>query len=182
MFRNLPILRNLENNWAIYAGLVSATMLAVAHAFETFGGLYPCALCLHQREVYWVALSISAIAVFIRFLMHNRALLRAFNAILAVVFLAGAAIAFFHSGVEQHWWKGLPECSTAAAPFNPSENLIEALSKPIIAPACDVIPWTLFGLSMAVWNTFTSLGLALISAYCALKSDTGALVFSEDAQ
>ena len=34
-------------------------MLAIAHAFETFGGYAPCTLCLRQREVYWVALGLA---------------------------------------------------------------------------------------------------------------------------
>lgn len=181
MMKNLPFLKNIELNWPIFAGLISATMLAIAHAFEAFGGLSPCALCLHQREVYWVALGISALAMFVRFLLHNHSLMRAVNAILAVVFLSGAAIAFFHSGVEQHWWKGLPECAKIGNVVV-AEDLLGALSKSMNTASCDEIPWAFLGLSMAVWNTITSLGLALISVYCALKGDTGALVFSEDAK
>eukprot|EP01035_Chromulina_nebulosa_P002989 gene2989-4080_t len=45
-------------NWPLVAALSSALMLAIAHAFETFGGLAPCTLCLKAREVYWVALAI----------------------------------------------------------------------------------------------------------------------------
>jgi len=37
--------------WPVTAIVVSALMLAAAHAFETFGKLYPCPLCLRQREV-----------------------------------------------------------------------------------------------------------------------------------
>ncbi len=179
MNKKISVPKNFDLNWPIFAGLVSASMLGAAHAFETFGGLYPCALCLHQREVYWVALGISSIALFVRLFSPNHALLRAINAILTVVFLAGAAIAFFHSGVEQHWWKGLPECASAGK-FEVSENLLDALSKPMKAPSCDEIPWSFLGLSMAVWNTITSLALALISAFSALKGDTGAYVISDN--
>ena len=37
--------------WPAIALTLSALMLAAAHGFETFGGLYPCPLCLRQREV-----------------------------------------------------------------------------------------------------------------------------------
>ena len=42
--------------------LASAAMLATAHAFQTFGHLAPCTLCLKQREVYWVVLTICLFA------------------------------------------------------------------------------------------------------------------------
>ena len=45
--------------WPFIALLASALMLAVAHAFESFGGYMPCQLCLRQREVYWVAGSLA---------------------------------------------------------------------------------------------------------------------------
>jgi disulfide bond formation protein DsbB len=38
-------------------------MLGAAHAFETFGGLAPCLLCLKQREVYWTAATVAVIAI-----------------------------------------------------------------------------------------------------------------------
>ena len=45
----------LARHWPAAALLASAAMLAVAHAFETFGGLEPCHLCLQQRTAYWIA-------------------------------------------------------------------------------------------------------------------------------
>jgi len=49
------VLRNIFDRWPLCALIASAAMLAIAHAFETFGKLAPCTLCLKQREVYWVA-------------------------------------------------------------------------------------------------------------------------------
>ena len=48
-------LRPILDRWRLFALLASVAMLATAHAFETFGGLAPCELCLKQRTVYWVA-------------------------------------------------------------------------------------------------------------------------------
>ena len=42
--------------WPLAAAWASAAMLAIAHAFETFGDLSPCTLCYYQRDVYWTAL------------------------------------------------------------------------------------------------------------------------------
>ena len=44
-------MNTLLRQWPAAAFLASAAMLAIAHAFETFGGLAPCTLCLQQRDV-----------------------------------------------------------------------------------------------------------------------------------
>ena len=54
------MLNPILERWRFFALLASATMLAAAHAFQTFGGLAPCELCLKQRAVYWVAGAIAA--------------------------------------------------------------------------------------------------------------------------
>ena len=43
---------------------------------------------------------------------------RAALALAGLTFLAGAAIAFFHVGVEQHWWRGMAGCH--APSFDPN--------------------------------------------------------------
>ena len=48
-------LRPFLQRWRLWALISSLLMLAIAHGFETIGGLAPCALCLRAREVYWVA-------------------------------------------------------------------------------------------------------------------------------
>ena len=53
------LLRPFLDRWRLCALLASAAMLATAHAFETFGGLAPCQLCLRQREVYWAAAAVA---------------------------------------------------------------------------------------------------------------------------
>ena len=168
-------------NWPLFAGLASVFMLAAAHAFETFGKLYPCALCLHQREIYWIALSISIIAILARQFTKSQSITRAFDAILAVAFLAGVVVAGFHAGVEQHWWLGLPECAGGGSNVQETGDLLSALSKPMDIPSCDKVAWSFLGLSMAVWNMIISLVLAVISLFCALKGDTGSAPLNEEA-
>lgn len=167
----------IESEWPFFAGLISFLMLGAAHAFEEFGKLYPCILCLHQRETYWVAILISACAVVLRHFIANANLSRAFDALLAVTFFAGAVIAGFHAGVEQHWWAGLAGCSGAGS-TEISEDLLSALTKSMDVPRCDDIAWSLFGLSMAVWNMIINLALAIFSAVCALRGDTGSAQFT----
>ena len=53
--------RWLNPTWPLIAALASLAMLAAAHAFETFGHLAPCDLCLKQRTVYWVAAALGLV-------------------------------------------------------------------------------------------------------------------------
>jgi disulfide bond formation protein DsbB len=51
------------SRWPMLALAASLAMLAAAHAFEKFGNMPPCALCLHQREAYWAAVAVSLLAL-----------------------------------------------------------------------------------------------------------------------
>ena len=61
----LPGILRKPNAQRLLAGFVavfSLALLGAAHAFERFGGLAPCNLCLKQREVYWGAVLIALLA------------------------------------------------------------------------------------------------------------------------
>ena len=53
---------SILRHWPALAFVTSAAMLAIAHAFETLGHLAPCTLCLYERQVYWLALPVAALA------------------------------------------------------------------------------------------------------------------------
>src|SRR3954470_5496264 len=92
--------------WLWAALLSSALMLAIAHAFETFGGLAPCILCLQQRDVYWTAMGVAAVGLALGFTPAGRRFERLFAAGLGVIFLVGMGIAIRHAGAEWGWWPG----------------------------------------------------------------------------
>ena len=58
----IGLYRLLTRWWTAFALAASLAMLGAAHAFERFGGLAPCNLCLKQREVFWGAATIALIA------------------------------------------------------------------------------------------------------------------------
>lgn len=154
--------------WPLIALLASAAMLATAHAFETFGKLYPCTLCLKQREVFWVAGTVALIALAARYTPWAARLRRPFDMLLAVIFLYGAGLAAYHAGVEWKWWPGPTTCSggtTAAA-----GDLVAMLKgDKIKPPACDKAAWIFLGISMAGWNALISLGLAAAALTAGLR-------------
>lgn len=160
-------LNRVMSKWPLLALFASLSMLAAAHAFERFGNMPPCALCLHQREAYWGAASIGALAIVAgRFRSDARAT-RAFTLLLACAFSSGAMIAGFHVGVEYKWWPGLAACASGGN-FEISGDLLGALGKPMAVPACDKVAWSMLGISMAGWNMLVSLGLAGMSVLATL--------------
>ena len=148
--------------WPLAAALAAAAMLAVAHAFETFGHLAPCELCLKQRDVYWLALAVGLAGFALGTGMKRPVILTAVSALLGLVFLVGAGVAAYHAGVEWKWWPG-PQVCTGGAKVG-AAALAELLSgAKISAPRCDQAAWRWLGVSMAGWNAVISLGLAAAS-------------------
>ena len=157
--------------WPYVALAVSAAMLGAAHAFETFGKLAPCNLCLKQREVYWVAGTVALVAIAASRSPWAAKARRPFNLLLAATFLYGAGLAAFHAGVEWKWWPGPTTCTggSAAAAGDLVAMLKGGKVKP---PACDTAAWVFLGLSMAGWNAIASLGLAVASLTAGLRKPT----------
>jgi disulfide bond formation protein DsbB len=155
--------------WPLVALIVSALMLAVAHGFETFGGLVPCALCLKQREVYWVAMAVAATALVLGRFREGRPLAPWGAGLLAAVFLLGAGVAAFHAGVEWHWWPGPTTCTGGSTSASASDLMAALDGAKVKAPSCDRAAWVFAGLSMAGWNAIASLVLAAGSVVAALR-------------
>ena len=163
-------LRPFLDRWRLCALVISAAMLAIAHAFETFGGLAPCTLCLRQREVYWVAAALSAAFMVIVRLPGGPRWREATCWILALVFLAGAGVAIYHAGAEWKFWPGPTTCSGSGAGAVSASALSDLMNgAKIRPPACDQAAWVFGGLSMAGWNAVASLVFAGLSAAAALR-------------
>ena len=155
--------------WPLVALIASALMLATAHAFETFGHMIPCALCLRQREVYWAAMGVAAACVVLGRFREGRPLAPWGAGLLAAIFLLGAGVAGFHAGVEWHWWPGPTTCTGGGGAVDASDLAAALGGKPIGAPSCDRAAWVFAGLSMAGWNAIASLLLAAGSVVATLR-------------
>lgn len=149
-------------HWPLAAALASAAMLVVAHAFETFGHLAPCTLCLKAREVYWVALTVGLAAAVGQLLLKDDRVRRLGALLLAIIFLVGVGLAVYHAGAEWKFWPGPKTCATGAIPqLTDLSAVLKGGS--IKAPACDTPAWVFLGLSMAGWNGLISLKLLVYS-------------------
>jgi len=156
--------------WRLTAFLSSALMLAIAHGFERIGGLPPCYLCLKQREVYWVAMTVALIGMIVVRTGPGAGLKRLFNAALGLVFLAGVGVAAYHAGAEWGWWPGPSLCAGGGAVS--AADVMAALNgeERIAPPSCDKALWSFLGLSMAGWNVLISLALAAMSGLATRKA------------
>src|SRR5258708_26365489 len=138
--------------------VASAAVVGGALLFQHIGGLAPCELCLYQRWPYYAAILASTIAL----LSGADRALEAVIALCALLFVASTALAFYHVGVEQHWFAGPTACTGGAS----GANSIEALKAQLLARqpvSCDEPAWRLFGVSLAAWNLVAS---ALIAVFC----------------
>jgi disulfide bond formation protein DsbB len=161
---------SILRHWPALAFVTSVAMLAIAHAFQTFGHLAPCTLCLYQRQVYWLALPIAALA----FIASQGVIPRVFTpwigGLLTLIFLTGAGIAIYHAGAEWKFWPGPTTCSGAGATVS-AAGLADLLNGGKVAPPrCDKAAWVFLGLSMAGWNALISLKLAGWSAVWTVRS------------
>jgi disulfide bond formation protein DsbB len=142
-------------------------MLAAAHAFETFGGYEPCALCLRQRDVYWGAIALAgAVLVISRFWKRLDAS-RVPVVLLGLIFLTGAVVATYHAGAEWKFWPGPSTCSGGGLGGLSGGDILGALDRKGHAPSCDVASWRMAGISMAGYNALISLALAGLSFFAA---------------
>ena len=149
---------------ALFVALVSALLLGGAFAFQHFGGLAPCPLCVWQRYPHGVTIAAALLA----YLIPVTFLQRGFLGIAGLALLAGAAIAAFHVGVEQKWWEGLPSCAGGA---DIGKMSIEDLKKNVTnaGPRCDEVAWQLFGISMAGYNFIISALVGLGALFVASR-------------
>lgn len=133
--------------------LVMATgTLGGAYAFQYWGGLQPCTLCLYQRWPWWIAGGLGILALVLARDPRLRGMLLSLGT-LAV--WAGAGVAIYHVGVEQQWWAGPTACSGSLDATSVEELRAQIFAAPVVR--CGDIPWALFGISMAGYNALISL-------------------------
>jgi disulfide bond formation protein DsbB len=137
----------------------SGIIVLVALGFQYLDGLAPCELCLYERWPYYAAVVVALAGI-----AGRGAGSRLFMGLAVLLFAGGAALAFYHVGVEQHWFTGPTACTGTVG----GAQTIEELRRQLLARQpvnCDEAAWRLVGISLAGWNLLASLGLL---AFCIL--------------
>ena len=133
----------------------SVGALSVAYTAQYGFDYQPCILCLYQRVPYALTIILALAAI----MMPRGQGRNILTGLCVPVFAAGAALAFYHSGVEQHWWASATGCGGSLVTEDTIADFQAALQQ-IPPKPCDAIDWTLFGLSMTVYNVASSSILA----------------------
>lgn len=155
--------------WSITALIASLAMLATAWSFQLFAHLDPCHLCLKQRDIYWIASGVALVASVWALFTGAKGPPRVFSFVLFAIFATGAALAFFHAGVEVKWWPGPASCTASGREISLDQMAAFLAGAATKAPMCDVAQWRMFGLSMAGYNAIISTLLALLSLMASLR-------------
>lgn len=155
---------------ALLSTLGMAATVGGALAFEHIGGYIPCALCLLQRNPYYIGLPLGLLALVSVALKLPPWTTRLLLAAIAVLMIVGAGMGVYHAGVEWQFWEGPATCATTASGVssNVGDLLGDLDSKH--GPSCTEAALRVLGLSFAGWNVIASLVLAGIAGYGAAKA------------
>jgi disulfide bond formation protein DsbB len=147
--------------------LVAAAILG-ALAFQHIGGILPCELCLKQRYAYYAGAPLLFAALVLLSAGQRRFAALVF-VVVALAFLANAALGVYHAGVEWHFWPGPDACTGAQNLSTSVGGLLNSLPSTSVI-RCDEAAWRLGGISLAGWNVVVSLLVLFLSLRAAGES------------
>jgi len=139
----------------LFPALASFGLLAGAFWFEIIIGLPPCNLCILQRWPHAIVIAIAFIGLFA--LKQKWMLL-----LVALSAISTSLIGLYQVGVEQKWFSGPSGCSNQLNSTSDISSLTNSLLEmPVVK--CDEITWSLMGISLAGWNSISSLSIAIFA-------------------
>lgn len=147
---------------------LAVATIAGAWAFQLFGDLQPCALCLTQRIPYYAGIPVLVLALIAHSWAKTRLMMPALALIAACIFVLGAGYGAYHSGVEWQWWPGPATCAASGGPAAAVGDLLSQLETVRIVP-CDKVQWRFAGLTFANYNVLISLAITGLCVLAALR-------------
>lgn len=157
---------------ALLVMIAALATLGGAWFIELVLGIKPCHLCLQQRIPYYAGIPVLGIATLLltRYNQKSgpRKWGRALLVLAALVFLAGAGMGVYHTGVEYMLWSGPTDCTGDIAQNVPLQDFLKQLET-VKVIRCDEVPIRIFGLSLAAWNAIISICIATGAAIGAIR-------------
>tara|TARA_B100000029_G_scaffold356239_1_gene349078 strand:+ start:47 stop:529 length:483 start_codon:yes stop_codon:yes gene_type:complete len=124
-------------------------VLSVAYFIEFVLDHEPCDLCVFERIPYLVSI------ILISFLIFTNKFEKIIIVVLALVFILGTIISFYHYGIEEGFFSESMLCDLRNEQFNLNKNeLLKELEKKTVS--CKDVTFRFFGLSLATINTMLS--------------------------
>ncbi|MGB3456630.1 MAG: disulfide bond formation protein B [Litorimonas sp.] len=174
-----PLLRHRDARAALFAGVLSLSLLCGAWIFQYGFGYAPCIMCYWQRHAHKAVLAVAVAVLLARAAFGEDASGRARGlplwlgpVLLVALLLFSAGLGGYHVGVEFGFWEGPKACAAGAigelSAIDPNDPLA-ALDAPVGPIACSDVVWSFLGISMAGWNALVSLAGAVGTAYLGFK-------------
>jgi len=148
--------------------VVAAALIGGAFFFQYVLGLIPCELCLKERIPYYVAMPLAAVLALVPDSPGLAAAKRLGFGLITVIFLIGAGLGIYHSGVEWHLWPGPADCTGPLGATVGLNDFLKSLQTTRVV-RCDDAAWRFLGLSLAGWNAIASLALAALAGFGLLR-------------
>ena len=152
------------------AFIAAFAAIIAALGFEHLGGYPPCHLCLQERYAYYAGVPLLFLALVLLSAGFRRSAWIVF-VVVALAFLANAAVGVYHAGAEWGFWPGPDSCTGTQALTTSAGSLLNDLQKTNVV-RCDEAALRIFGISLAGWNAVASLFIAWMSARAAIDSHT----------
>ena len=135
----------------IFISFVLVSAFVIEYGFNH----QPCKLCLYERIPYFLSILLIAKIFLIRGYEKITLL------ILSLIFIISSALAFYHFGIEQGFFKESLGCAVENLSENlTKEDLLKELSQNSIS--CKDVSFNIFGISLAAINTIFSIALSVI--------------------
>lgn len=144
---------------AIAVGAGGACLFLGALGFQYIGGILPCEMCHWQRWAH-IAAALVGIVGGATVKRESTARTLAWTAIACV--LISGLIGAYQTGTEYHFLPGPAACT--------GHRYIMGSNMPPPEVQCDVVTWSLFGLSMASYNAICSFLIVALGALGLSKS------------
>lgn len=151
-------------NISLFLVLFSIGALGSAYTSQYIFGLEPCILCLYQRIPFFITLTLSLISLFLKGKIRLFAI-----TLCGISLISGAAIAFFHTGIENKIFTLEDGCVIGATPPSTIEEMtMQLMGKPNVP--CNEPQFVFLGISMAGWNFLFSSAFGFITLLIAFRS------------
>ncbi|HEX4192260.1 MAG TPA: disulfide bond formation protein B [Stellaceae bacterium] len=147
--------------------VASAAIVGTALGSQYLGGLDPCELCLLERWPYYIAIVVSAFGFAAG---GYRAPRRYATWLLVLLFAVSTGLGAYHVAVEQHWVAGPTACTGGIGGASSPDQLLKMLQarQPV---QCDVVQWSIFGISLAGLNFIASIVLTVFALIMVRRGD-----------
>jgi disulfide bond formation protein DsbB len=139
-------------------GGFSLALILGALGFQYLGHLAPCEMCHWQR---WPHIAAAFLGISGLFWARGQARMLAW-VVIGLILLSGL-IGAYQAGMQIGWLPGPAACSI------PHPYVMGRTDNVVVQ--CNVVTWSLFGLSLAAYNALLSIAAAAIAAFCLRKKD-----------